>query len=162
MWHEKEANQFETGLTMWPCPLTTLMTLVFDFKVNVWYSFISGMCQHNMKGIWSFVAMTMTFGWTWWGPWMYRLKFQLSFYHCICHPESNVMFYWTYYNETWLSYIDKIPPHAQSTKAHTFDIICYCFAWLLYLHVTKLFFSFPVMWIKDSTPQNIPCQLDVG
>ena len=42
MWNKK-ANQLDTGLTVWSCPLTTTMTLTCSLKVKVWNSFIWGM-----------------------------------------------------------------------------------------------------------------------
>ena len=32
MWNKKRANQLETGMTVWSCPLTTPMTLTLLFK----------------------------------------------------------------------------------------------------------------------------------
>ena len=43
MWNEREASQWDTGLTVWLCPLITSITLTRSFKVRVRNSLISGM-----------------------------------------------------------------------------------------------------------------------
>ena len=35
LWNEKEENWWDTGLTVWPCPLTTPMTLIFKFQGQI-------------------------------------------------------------------------------------------------------------------------------
>ena len=47
MWNEKEVSWYDTGPIVWPCPLTTPMTLTLEFQgqIRVWNSFISGMGQ---------------------------------------------------------------------------------------------------------------------
>ena len=43
MWNKKKANQLDTGLTAWSCPLTTAMTWPCSLKVKVWNSLVWGM-----------------------------------------------------------------------------------------------------------------------
>ena len=34
MWNEKEVHQLDTGYSMWPWPMTSLMTLTLDFSMS--------------------------------------------------------------------------------------------------------------------------------
>ena len=35
MWNEKEENQLDIAQTIWPCPLTTAMTLTLKFQGQI-------------------------------------------------------------------------------------------------------------------------------
>ena len=56
MWNEKEMLRFDTGWTMWPWPLTSPMTLTFDFsrsnfKIAVSEELLSDRCETKRKQI---------------------------------------------------------------------------------------------------------------
>ena len=56
MWNEKEVHRLDTGWTMWPWPLTSPMTLTFDFsrsnfKIAVSEELLSDWCETKRKQI---------------------------------------------------------------------------------------------------------------
>ena len=56
IWNEKEVHQLDTGWTMWPWPLTSPMTLTFDFsmssfKIAVSEELLSDWCETKRKQI---------------------------------------------------------------------------------------------------------------
>ena len=76
MWSIKEANQFDTGPTMCPCPgLWQTHDLGLKFSrlnfESAWSQEWEG--WHGTKTMWSnwsFLTMTKTFAWPWWGGWV--------------------------------------------------------------------------------------------
>ena len=81
MWNEKEVHRLDIGWTMWPWPLTSPMTLTFDFsrsnfKIAVSEGLLSDWCETKKKQIiwdtgltvWS-CPLTV---WSW--PWPCSLK----------------------------------------------------------------------------------------
>ena len=70
MWIEKEADQLDTGLIMWPCPLIIHMT----WTLEVWNSLISwmgGLIDMERKGCESTIHdHDGDFGWLWLGEWI--------------------------------------------------------------------------------------------
>ena len=52
MWNEKEVHRLDTWWTMWPWPLTSLMTLTFDvsrstFKITLYQGLLSDGCEKS-------------------------------------------------------------------------------------------------------------------
>ena len=64
MWNKTKANQLDTGLTVWSCPLSTPMTLTFKGQSLKWPYLRNGgggADWHGKKGLW----VNLSWPWLW-------------------------------------------------------------------------------------------------
>ena len=75
LWNEREANRLDA---MWPFLFKTpeSLTIIFprsNFQI-AWSQELEGQLKWDQRYLnQSFMTMIVTFVWTWWGGWMYRI-----------------------------------------------------------------------------------------
>ena len=78
MWNKKEVHQLDIGCSMWPWPLTSLMTLALDFSRSTFEIAVSGNCLSDWcekRKLIRYWADCMTFAlWPHSRPWPWSFK----------------------------------------------------------------------------------------